>query len=122
MAAPIRVVLAAGSSMEALIMDGALAQPGIEVVRTVVGTGDAPVAEAVREHGANVVIASVAVSGIARDCYELIRSRAAVRVLAVAVLGRGADLFELRPLGTNVGSGDLAAAIRAAVRPREPAI
>lgn len=107
---PVRVVLAELPSIVTAIVRDAVREESIRIVDEV--REPAELLEVVTRRRADVVIVPNETSGVARRHHELLRRRPGLRILTIAAMHDGADLFELRLLGSNVGRLGVVAAIR----------
>lgn len=69
-------------------------QEGAEIIRRRLGED---LRRAVGRSGANVVVVSAEGDDLPRECREMLRERAALKVVAVATQGRAAVVSRLRP-------------------------
>jgi hypothetical protein len=90
----------------------ALEAAGMQVVERRFGRYLAP-----RDRGwePDVVIVSGKAAGVPPRYQELLRRRPHVKLLAMSATADGADFYELRPLGRNVGHGGVAHAVRSVI-------
>jgi hypothetical protein len=109
----IRVVLAGLPPMVAALVRDAVRGEGIHIVDEVEHRAD--LSDIITRGDVQVVIVPTDASGVARHYHDLLRRSPDLKVLTIATMARGADLYEVRLLGTNVGRRDVVAAIRAVV-------
>ena len=100
--------------MVAAIVRDAVRGEGIRVVDEVVNRRD--LSDVVAQRDAQVIIVPTESSGVARQYHELLGRIPDLKILTIAAVPQGADLYELRLLGNNVGRHDVVAAIRAVMR------
>ena len=99
--------------MVAALVRDAVRGEGIHIVDEVEHRAD--LSDIITRGDVQVVIVPTDASGVARHYHDLLRRSPDLKVLTIATMARGADLYEVRLLGTNVGRRDVVAAIRAVV-------
>ena len=109
---PIRVLVADVHSIRARMICEALEADGMRVVERRFGRYWGS-----RENGwePDVVIVSGRSAGVPRRYQDLLRRRPQVKLLAMTAAADGANLYELRPLGRNVGYRGVANAVRSVI-------
>ena len=110
----LRAVIVELPELQAGIVRLALLDGGIEVVAEV--SDRTELAGVLAAAGGEVIIVPTDRSGIATEYHRLLQRHPHLHLMTLNVAADRADLFELRSVGNNVGSADIARAVRAMVR------